>query len=78
MKNTTKNWTLKTLKRTHTFYATCLGKFNAQYKNVSVIDKVFINNAGLVFAAEWKDENGIHNMIGGIYPDIKKTIEFID
>lgn len=31
-----------------------------------------------VFAAEWRDLKDVFNMIGGIYPDIKKTIEFVD
>lgn len=71
-------WTYKTLKRSHPFYTTCLTNFGKQYKNIAQIDRVFINDNNKVFAAEWVDTKGVANFIGGIYPDIKKTIEFKD
>lgn len=74
----TKDWTNKSIKRSHPFYATCMTNFGKQYKNIKQIDRVFINDNNKVFAAEWRDLKDVFNMIGGIYPDIKKTIEFVD
>lgn len=71
-------WTHKTLKRSTTFYQTCVNNIGKQYKGIDRITKVFINADEKVFAAEWIDINGVPNHIGGIYPDIVRTIEFID
>lgn len=76
MKN--KNWTQKTLKRSHSFYKNCVDRFSSQYKDIAVMNRVFINANDKVFAAEWVDSKGVFNIIGGIYPDIVKTVEFTD
>lgn len=77
-KQMVKNWTNKTVKRSHPFYKTCLERFGKQYKNVKTVERVFVDEDGKVFAGEWIDGNGVLNIIGGVYPDIKKTINFIN
>lgn len=76
MKN--KNWTHKRIKKSHSFYETCMTNFSKQYKNIAAITRVFINVDDKVFAAEWVDQKGVHNIIGGVYPDICKTVEFVE
>lgn len=71
-------WTNKILRRSHSFYKTAMINFSKQYKDIAKINRVFINKDKKVFAAEWVDGRGVYNIIGGIYPDIVKTVEFID
>lgn len=58
------------------FYDLSLTNFRAQFKDVVSISKLYVNDAGKVFAAEWLDSRNVINFNSGYAPDVAKTIIF--
>lgn len=58
------------------FYDSSIKKFRKQFKDVTTLNKLYVNADGKVFAGEWQDSNHVTNFNGGYAVDAVKCIEF--
>jgi hypothetical protein len=66
------------IKRSTPFYTKTLEAFRKQFKDVAKMTRIYINEAGKVYAGEWVDSNGVINFNSGYAPDVAREREFID
>jgi hypothetical protein len=57
------------------FYNKVLAVMRKQYKDVSEITELHVNDAGKVFSAQWLDSNGVTNFCGGYLIDCVKIVK---
>ena len=70
----------KVLKRSKNLYITSLAKIRVQYGITKVVrlTKLYMNEAGRIYAGEWIDDEGVTNFNSGYILELDTIIQIID